>query len=177
MASFDDNLQDYVQLMTQHQSAIRAFIVSLMPGSPYVGDVQQEANLVLWKKREQFEHGTKFLAWAFTIARYEVMHHRDKVRKEGKVMISDALIESISELDVEEPAYSEQLLNTLENCISKLKTEEREVVAHRYTKGTNLENLSKMLNKSSGSLRINLFRVRSTLKKCIKANMDMEACS
>lgn len=77
----DDNaefLQEYVKLMTDHQWPLRGFILSLMPGSPDVGDVLQETNLVLWQKRRQFKLGTNFFAWACRIARYEVMHHRDQ---------------------------------------------------------------------------------------------------
>ncbi|MFM1560763.1 MAG: hypothetical protein ACKJSK_15730 [Roseibacillus sp.] len=44
-------LQAYVKLMTEHQGNLRAFIVSLMPGSPDVGDVLQESNAALWEKR------------------------------------------------------------------------------------------------------------------------------
>ena len=38
------DLQAYVKLMTEHQGNLRAFIVSLMPGSPDVPDVLQEPN-------------------------------------------------------------------------------------------------------------------------------------
>lgn len=59
------DLQAYVKLMTEHQGNLRAFIVSLMPGSPDVADVLQETNAALWQKREKFEPETNFTAWAF----------------------------------------------------------------------------------------------------------------
>ena len=52
-------LQVYVSLMTKNQGNLRAFIISLMPGSPDVADVLQET---LWQKRHKFEIGTNFLA-------------------------------------------------------------------------------------------------------------------
>jgi hypothetical protein len=55
-------LQAYVKLMTEHQGNLRAFIVSLLPGSPDVGDVLQESNAALWEKRAHFEPSTNFLA-------------------------------------------------------------------------------------------------------------------
>lgn len=48
-------LQAYVTLMTKHQANLRAFIVSLMPGSRDVDDVLQDTNAVLWQKRARFE--------------------------------------------------------------------------------------------------------------------------
>lgn len=60
-------LQEFVHHLTENQGKIRAYIVTLMPGSPDVGDVLQETNLVLWKSRNRFQPGTNFLAWAFSI--------------------------------------------------------------------------------------------------------------
>ena len=59
-----DDLKDYVKLITDHQGNIRAFVVSLMPGSPDVADVVQETNAALWIKRKNFKHGTNFIAHA-----------------------------------------------------------------------------------------------------------------
>ena len=77
MASKKDDpaaLQVYVSLMTKHQANLRAFIVSLMPGSQDVEDVLQNTNAVLWQKRARYAHGTNFIAWAFKIARFEVLN-------------------------------------------------------------------------------------------------------
>ncbi len=68
--------EQFVQLLADHQVAIRAFIVSLLPGAPGVDDVIQETNMVLWRKRESFELGTSFKAWSFTVARFQMMRHR-----------------------------------------------------------------------------------------------------
>ena len=41
-------LQAFIKLLTEHQANLRAFIVSLMPGSPDVADVLQETNVIPW---------------------------------------------------------------------------------------------------------------------------------
>lgn len=79
-------LQEFVSELTANQSRIRAFLVSMMPGSPDVADVLQETNIVLWKSRGRYKPGTNFLAWASTIARLEVLHYRMEAhaRETGK---------------------------------------------------------------------------------------------
>jgi DNA-directed RNA polymerase specialized sigma24 family protein len=42
-------MQEFVSQLTASQGRMRAFIVTLMPGSSDVGDVLQETNLALWK--------------------------------------------------------------------------------------------------------------------------------
>lgn len=166
-----ESLQNYVQLMTRHQGALRAFIVSLMPGLPDVGDVLQETNLVLWQKRDQFEEGSKFLAWAFTIARYEVMHQRDRAKRDGRLVFSDELLNALAEPVENTDDDNEKHLTALEHCMGKLRENDRELISHRYTAGKSLESLASLQSKSAGSLRVSLFRLRTTLKNCIEKQM------
>jgi len=167
MKENSQSLQDYVQLMTQHQGALRGFVVSLMPGMPGVSDVLQETNLVLWQKMEKYEDGSNFLAWAFTIARYEVMHHRDRAKRDGTLVFSDKLVDAIAE---SEPLGhdNEPHLLALEHCMSKLNDNQRQLIQHRYSKGKSLENLAITLKKPASALRVSLFRTRAALKKCIE---------
>jgi RNA polymerase sigma-70 factor (ECF subfamily) len=51
-----------VQLLVTHQSVIRAFVISLLPGVSETDDVIQNTNEILWTKRESFELGTNFKA-------------------------------------------------------------------------------------------------------------------
>ena len=167
MKKNSQSLQNYVQLMTQHQGALRGFVVSLMPGMPGVSDVLQETNLVLWQKMEKYEDGSNFLAWAFTIARYEVMHHRDRAKRDGRIVFSDKLVDAIAEVDpIQED--NEQHLLALESCMNKLNENQRQLIQHRYSKGQSLENLAASLQKPASALRVSLFRTRAALKKCIE---------
>ncbi len=92
-----EDLQAYVALLVEHQDRLRAYIYTLLPGSQDVGDVLQNTNAVLWQKREKFEHGTNFLAWAFNIARYQVKHQHGRNKRDGKLVFSDQLLEHIAD--------------------------------------------------------------------------------
>ena len=166
-------LQAYVKSMTEHQWAIRSFIVSLMPGSPDVGDVLQETNLVLWQKRDRFKPGTNFLAWASTIARYEVMHYRDRVRKTTGLPFSDELINRLVEAAPPDTSQ-EALLTALDGCLAKLSEKHRQIVVQRYTPGRTLEAHATSIGTSAGSLRVALHRIRQTLKQCVEKTLRGE---
>ena len=57
-----DSTDQFVTLLTDHQSAILAYIRSLTPGSSGARDLQQEVNITLWNKRDHFELVTNFKA-------------------------------------------------------------------------------------------------------------------
>jgi SAM-dependent methyltransferase len=74
--------EEFVAELTAHQSSLRAFILSLMPGESDVDDVLQRTNITLWRKRETFTLGTNFRAWAFEVAKWNVRStFKDKKRK------------------------------------------------------------------------------------------------
>lgn len=162
-----NQLQVYVKLLTLHQGDLRAYIVSLMPGSPDVGDVLQETNLVLWNKREEFEIGSNFIAWSFTIARFQVLQHRRRTKQDGRVEFSDKLIGLLAEMDPPSVSH-EAYLQALDRCMEKLDPKQRSLITCRYTPGRSLQKLADADGVSAGSLRISLMRIRSALKRCIE---------
>lgn len=158
-------LGEYVKLMIELQPSLRAFIVSLMPGSPDVPDVLQETNLTLWMKRDRFEAGSNFGAWAFQIARYEVMRQRARTKRLGRLVFSDELLEMLAGDDM--PANPDARLLALDHCLGKLTTNQRRIVDERYRPGRSLEQYAAETERSPGSLRMALLRIRETLKDCI----------
>jgi RNA polymerase sigma-70 factor (ECF subfamily) len=160
-----DELKDYVNLMTGHQSNLRAFIVSLMPGSQDVADVLQETNAALWLKRHRFEAGSNFGAWAFQIARFEVMRQRGRNKRLQLIVFSDELLEILAETDM--PENPDARLAALDGCLDKLSDTQRRIVHERYTAGCSLEKYAAETGRSPGSIRMALLRIRDILKDCV----------
>lgn len=58
----------FVQLMTEHQGRLYAYVLSLLGDPDQANDGLQEANLVLWRNAAEFQMGSNFRAWVFRIA-------------------------------------------------------------------------------------------------------------
>ena len=162
-----DQLQAYVKLLTKHQEDIRAFISSLIPGSPDVGDILQETNVVLWIKREEFEQGTNFIAWSFAIARLQVLKLQSRAKRQGELRFSGKFIEAVTGLNPPAPLY-EEYLPALERCMAKLTSYQRNLITSRYTPGRSLREFAEQNGESPASLRSTLLRLRKALRKCIE---------
>ena len=64
----------YVQgLFVQHIPALRGFVLSLVSDFSLVDDIIQETFLTVTKKADDFERGTNFRAWVWTIARFRTL--------------------------------------------------------------------------------------------------------
>lgn len=169
-ANDGQQLQEFVTELTKTQGRIRAFIVSLMPGSPDVGDVLQETNLTLWKSRGRFRPGSNFLAWALTIARLEVFHQRDRDKRHKRIQLSGELLDLLGEecpTDIDHESY----LNALEACKAKLSENQRDLIESRYQPGHSLEEHARRIGKNPSALRVALMRIRIALRECIEKSL------
>ncbi|MEP2775313.1 MAG: sigma-70 family RNA polymerase sigma factor [Luteolibacter sp.] len=169
-----DPAREFVREITELQPALRAFVGYLLSGASGAQDVTQEVNLLLWEKRDQFEIGTNFRAWAFTIARYQVLGYLRQVRKEGKVMFSHDLVEQLAGEWQEDPAEHEKQLLALECCLEKLPPADLDLVRSRYTSHGGVERLAEKLGQSAGNMRLKLFRLRAALKRCLEQEIAEE---
>ena len=57
-----DTPNDFIHEITRYQSAIAAYIRSLLPTHPDYMDILQEVNVTLWKKRAKYQLGSNFKA-------------------------------------------------------------------------------------------------------------------
>jgi RNA polymerase sigma-70 factor (ECF subfamily) len=160
---------EIVQLIVKHQAALRAFLVSLMPGRPDVEDMMQETSMVIWKKRGEFESGTDFKAWMFSVARYRVMAFwRDQKRRRESVLPEELLKKVADEAAEEGFEGIDRRYQYLEECIQGLRPEDRGLVLRRYLNGVTAGQLADDLGRTSNSVRVSLYRIRAILRQCIR---------
>ncbi|BDS06861.1 DNA-directed RNA polymerase sigma-70 factor [Oceaniferula spumae] len=164
---------EIVRLLTEHQASLRAYLHSLMPGSPDVKDVLQETNMTLWQKRERFREGSNFIAWAFAVARLKVKEQHARTYRDRRLVFNDELLDTLS-LTEDEAQVSEVEFRqaALARCMEKLAEDERGIVDARYQRGNSLEEHALKTGCSAGSLRIALFRIRAALKQCVAREVN-----
>lgn len=169
------DLSEFVTLLTDHQALLRGYIRTLIPNASDIRDVVQNTNLFLWEHREDFEPGTSFKAWAFSVARFRSMDHRKKMKKEHCLVFDDKLIDLIAQvpdgLDIE---ASECQHWALDKCLSELKPKDQKLITARYTNRVPLEAYARHDGRSPGSLRVILNRLRLALRQCIDKKLAVE---
>ncbi|MFC4991117.1 sigma-70 family RNA polymerase sigma factor [Rubritalea tangerina] len=162
---------EFVSLMTEHQSDLWAFILAQLPGSPDVADILQKTNLTLWTKQDQFELGTNFKAWAFSVARFEVLTHLKKAKRGNWLCFREDLSETIAEESGSTFDGQSAKLEQLDHCISKLKPADQDLLRHRYLSKEGLQAYSETSGRSISALSVSLYRVRSVLRECIQRGL------
>lgn len=162
----------FVTLLTASQLSLLLYVRSLMPGDPAAQDVAQQANATIWEKRAEFELGTNFKAWAFSIARYEVLNRRKQQSRDARLVFSEDLERTIAVELAEAPDEIQRRQEALRGCLQKLRSQDRELLLHRYSSRTTLAEYSGLVGRSVGGLKVTLHRLRSALLACIEAELQ-----
>ena len=169
----NDPDDEFVQLLTEHQSSIKAYIISRMPGLPGVNDVLQETNLTLWRKRSNFRPGTNFTAWSFAVARFTILEHRRKSHQSHQLVFSDELTESLAFAPEDlAPDQSEARHRALLSCLDRLSENHRDLIHLRYHSEVTMEDFARTHGRSAASLRVTLHQIRSNLRRCINFQLS-----
>ncbi|MFD2257426.1 sigma-70 family RNA polymerase sigma factor [Luteolibacter algae] len=173
MMDSHDKEQQFIGHLTEIQVPLRLYVSSLMPGDSSAKDVIQNANTTLWRKRNEYEPGTFFKAWAFSIARYEVLNYRKKVARESRLVFGEDLENAFAEELSEHSDDLEQRHEALKHCLEKLRPTHRELLLHRYSSDGTLKDFSEKTGNSIGGLKVTLHRLRNALQGCIEKQLNL----
>ena len=165
--------EQFLRLFAHNERGLRAFVRSLLPSREHSDEVLQETCVVLWRKFAEFEAGTDFLAWACTIARFEVLKYRRRLARDRHVFSVD-LLQVLADEAASERRHRLRELRALDQCIQRLGPGQRDLVAACYAPGATIRHAAEQLGRSAGSLYKALNRIRAVLLQCIEASLARE---
>ncbi|MEM0964579.1 MAG: sigma-70 family RNA polymerase sigma factor [Verrucomicrobiota bacterium] len=162
----------FVAEISDAQTPLRAYILKLVGNHHAAQDVLQETNVILWKKRMDWDPNTLFLKWAFRVAYFQTKaHFRDQSRERKRLTFSDELIDQLA---LNEPNFTSeaQLQEALNHCLEKMDTDKRNALIQRYAGKYSVEEIAKQIGLNPNTLSQNLRRLRSKLSICIQSRLQ-----
>ena len=166
--------EQFLALYSSHQRRLYLYAVTLLPVSVNAEDVLQEANLVLWRKFDQYQPGTNFFAWACRIVRLEVLKYREKHARAAKLFDPDVL-DQLASVAVERIGqYDEFHRRALLDCMQRLSPADRELMRQRYADAIPVQAMAAAMNRSPNAVSQSLGRIRRSLFDCINRAVDSD---
>lgn len=170
--------EEFVTELTANQPALQSFIVSLMPGDPGTDDVMQRTNLTLWRKRETYQSGTNFRAWAFECAKWTMRAYFKEKQRSSWLIVDEELTRAVTERMIERiPASPDAPQAALRMCLQNLRQMDRDLVLSHYEEGETLAECAKRCGRTAGTLKVTLFRLRAALRRCISDRLATGAAN
>jgi RNA polymerase sigma-70 factor, ECF subfamily len=166
--------ESFVQLFARHEPGLRAFVRPLVATWEDMEEVIQQSCLVMLNKYAEFQAGTNFLAWACTIARFEVLkQHRSRAR--DRHVFSDELLALLADEGAREAELRERERRALATCVERLEPRQRELIERCYSGGAKIQTVAESLGRSATGLYKALDRIRQALLDCIQSRLSQEA--
>ena len=155
-----------MELVAQHQSQLYFYIQALLGDREHVDDVLQETNIQIWKKSCEYTPGTKFKAWVFRIAHFQVLYFRQKQLRDRLVFCSET-IEKLSGEAKETSDHYDGRIVFLTECLEHLSPYQRSVILSRYGEQRSMSEIGKEIGKTASAVGQLIFRIRKQLLNCI----------
>ena len=164
-----DNNEELVSLLTSKQSDLLSYILSILPDREQAEEVLQATNLVIWRKANEYQPGSNFIAWAFQIARFQVMSHRERSDR-STVGYSQELMDELSQLAADRvmSRSSAEMQDALLHCLEEIPERRRELIWMRYRDNFKIAEAAGHIGKSVDATQQLLRRLRLALMRCIE---------
>ena len=153
------------ECFVRHIYELRGFVLALVPAPHLADDIVQETFVTATAKAENFEPGTNFKAWIFTIARYKILNAIRRNRHQPGLLdpeIVELLVQSAPEMSVDD-----QQVALLDECVERLPAAKQRAILLRYQEGCNPPEIARRMEWSIGSVNVTLTRARKLLHDCI----------
>jgi RNA polymerase sigma-70 factor (ECF subfamily) len=172
----ENRADEFIQLFAQYEGRLRAFATSLVIRSADTDDVLQQAYLTLWKRFDQFETGTNFMAWAGRVIYLHVLRHRRQQARE-EVLLDPSFLDAVARVSVEDPFVAELggRERALQECVGQLRPEHLAMLRARYEDLSTTEQMAEIFNRSGQAIYNALFRIRRKLFDCINEKVAARA--
>jgi len=159
----------FSQIYDDYIDRIYRFIFFKVNSDEIAKDLCSETFLRGWQSfkdnKKEIENPQAFL---YQIARNLVIDH---YREKGRTQIVSADYVSVTDprQDLEEQALSRSDLDTIKLALTDLKDNYQELVVLHYINDLSIPEISKLVNKSEGAVRVTLHRALKSLRNKIES--------
>jgi len=157
-------------VVQRFEQPLRAWLASqAMPGVD-VDEVAQRAFVAAFARLNEYEPGTNFSAWLFTIARYQLRTETTRLRRVADYhtrYAPDLLQRELERRADQPPEVVLARLDHLRECLKSLGSHLRQFITWRYEEEISLEEMANRSGRSVAAVKKQLFLVRKKLQECI----------
>ena len=159
-----------MRLLNEAHGLLLRYVMSLLGNRHDAEDVLQRASLVMWRRFGSFERGTDFIAWATTVAFYEVRNFQ-RVTGRCRLVFDDELMETLAAERVQHVRQWCARTEALEHCVEKLDSANRALVVAIYTDGTQANEIARQQGCAPKTIYNKLNFIRRALAECVQRRL------
>lgn len=154
------------QIIQQHQQVVYGYLRARLVDATDAEDLTQEVFLRFYLGKGRFDESGQVRPWLIGIARNLLYEHIRRMKRRREVGWTELCLELDEVCHAEEPAHEEAVAE-LNGCLETLGTSAREALEMRYRSNMRLAQIGTRLRRSTGAVKLLMFRARQTLRHCL----------
>ena len=164
-------------IVRRFERPLRAWLATQAPPAVDVDELAQRTFVVVFSKLREFERGTDFAAWLFTIARFQLKTELTRLRRVADYharFAPELLQRELERRSAEYPEVQQHRLDHLTECLKSLGEHLQRYITWRYEEEIPLEEMAARSGRSVSAVKKQLWQLRRKLHECIEARMATE---
>jgi len=156
---------------------LRAWLAAQAPPGVDVDEVAQRSFVAAFTRLDDYELGTNFAAWLFTIARFCLKTEVSRLRRVADYharYAPDLLQRELERRGSEPPELQQARLDHLQTCLGGLGEHLRRFITWRYVEEIPLDEMAARSGRSVAAVKKQLWQLRRKLHECVRARMATE---
>ena len=163
----------FLNLMEDNRNRILGYILTMVPNWNDAEDLLHDTMAVILKKKDQFNSGKNFMAWACGIARYEILNFRRK-HKDEKLLFDEQVLASIDEYLTDKESKIDRIMQIIKYCVEKLGPTDRNLIQMHYSEELSIKDVSLRMGRSLRGLYRSFARIHGVLLLCVESEVNNE---
>lgn len=174
-AFLNGNQNAFNLIVRKYQKKVYWVIRKMVLDHDDADDITQEVFLKLYRSLGEFRGDSKFFTYVYKIAINFSLNHLNKNKKTAnrKVDLEETSLRS-NEKTADEEMESRERTKLLEEAIKSLPEQQRAVFNMRYYDNLSYEEISQIMNKSTGGMKANYFHAIKKIEKFLKLHKNYE---
>jgi RNA polymerase sigma-70 factor, ECF subfamily len=163
-------------IVRRFERPLRAWLAAQAPPGVDADEVAQRAFVEAFTRLADYEPGTNFAAWLFTVAAFQLKTEATRRRRvaDYHARIAPELFQRALDRHDAKPEAWETRLDHLRACVAALATPLRQFVAWRYDECLPLEEMAARSGRSVAAVKKQLWSIRQSLKLCVEGRVAAE---
>ncbi|MDA8744562.1 sigma-70 family RNA polymerase sigma factor [Rubripirellula amarantea] len=163
-------------IVRRFERPLRAWFAAHAPPGVDVDEIAQRSFVAAFTRLPEYELGTNFAGWLFTIARFQLRTETTRLRRIADYHSRfgpDLLRRELDRRCDDPPDHCAIQFESLTECLEALAEQSRCFVAWRYDEEIPLDEMSRRSGRSVAAVKKQLWKIRQQLQKCVEARMEM----
>lgn len=162
--------EQFLGLLMGSQRRIHGYILALVPNRHDSEDLLQETIVAMWRKFDQFEPGTDFVAWSLAIARLEVLRYRQRFAR-SRLMFNDELLDQIARDTEQSMSNLDRWGDALADCLQRLSGRDRDHIRLKYEQNLTVKAVAQRVGRPVQGMYKAMARIHAALSICAKRKL------